>query len=154
MAGVVELEIPSRPDFLAVARVVVAASAAVETEFDEERIADLRLAVSEVCTNAMEANWNAAGLRLPYVAGDPAWARVPPVWLRCVAEKGRVEVFVADHGRGFDPETLEAPPPVSDPARLDHERGLGIPLIKILADEVSFMPTDAGTLVHIVLEAE
>jgi anti-sigma regulatory factor (Ser/Thr protein kinase) len=154
MPGVVELEIPSRPDYLAVARLVVTASAATEESFDDDRLADLRLVVSEVCTNAMEANWVAAGVRPPLAADDPAWADVSTVWLRCIAEPGRVEVYVADHGRGFDPDSLGVHPPVTDPARLDYERGLGIPLIRILADEVDFITTPSGTLVHVVLDAD
>lgn len=154
MAGVVELEIPSRPDLLAVARLVVTAAAATEAAFDDDRVADLRLAVSEACTNAMEANWAAAGVPAPSEPDASPQRDVSTVWVRCVAEAGRVEVYVADHGRGFDPDELVVHPPVTDPARLDHERGLGIPLIRILADEVSFVPTPSGTLVHMILKGD
>ena len=42
---------------------------------------------------------------------------------------GRNEGALAEH------------PPVTDPNRLDYERGLGIPLIRILTDEVEFKPS-------------
>jgi anti-sigma regulatory factor (Ser/Thr protein kinase) len=54
---------------------------------------------------------------------------------------------VSDHGGGFDPERLETHPAVTDPARLEFEGGLGIPLIRLLADELEFRPTDGGTTV-------
>ena len=46
-----------------------------------------------------------------------------------------------------------AHPPVSDPARLDFERGLGIPLIRLLTDQVEFVPSPAGTTVRMVVNA-
>jgi serine/threonine-protein kinase RsbW len=153
MAGIVELEIPARPDFLAVARLVVAASAAAEAAFDDDRIADLRLAVSEACTNAMEATWRAAGVSPPFDDDDPAVASLAAVRVRCEASRGRVEVDVIDDGAGFDPDALAVHPAPADPRRLNHERGLGIPLIRVLADEVRFEPTPTGTSVHMVLEA-
>lgn len=153
MAGVVELELPARPEYLAIARLVVCASAQADASFDEDRIADLRLAVSEACTNAMEATWHAAGVSAPFADDDPTVAEMAPIFVRCSAGDGRVEVDVSDHGSGFDPSLLVVHPPVTDPARLDHERGLGIPLIRILADEVRFWPSAEGTVVRMVLEA-
>ena len=54
--GEVVLEIPARPEYVALARQVVAAAAAVEPTFRDERIDDLRIAVSEATTNAIEAH--------------------------------------------------------------------------------------------------
>ena len=153
MTGVVELDIPARPDFLAVARLVVASAAAAEAAFDDDRIADLRLAVSEACTNAMEATWRAAGIHPPFRDDHPGASDLAAVHLRCVATHGRVEVDVLDQGTGFDPDALTVHPAPADPHRLDHERGLGIPLIRILADEVRFEPSPEGTAVHLVLLA-
>ncbi|MCB1248865.1 MAG: ATP-binding protein, partial [Acidimicrobiales bacterium] len=53
--GEVQLEIPARPEYLTLARQVVAAAAALEPTFADERIDDLRIAVSEAATNAIEA---------------------------------------------------------------------------------------------------
>ncbi len=53
--GVVELLIPARPKYLQLVRTVVGETAAVDLGLDAERIADLRLAVSEAVTNAIEA---------------------------------------------------------------------------------------------------
>lgn len=143
MADLIELEIPARPDYLALARLIVAAAAAGEPRFTLERIADLRVAVSEACTNAMEAQGRGAGN-----GGAP-----DNILIRCKLESERVQVEVVDHGDGFDVDGLEGHPPVTDPARLDHERGLGIPLIRLLTDEAEFIPSSDGTAVRMVLHA-
>lgn len=134
---VIELELPPRPEVVAVARLVVGAIAAVDPLFDEERGADIRLAVSEACTNAIQAQLGERS------GSDPE----APILLRCSVEDGQICLTVQDHGGGFDPADLEAHPDVTDPARLEHEGGLGIPLIRLLADELEFQPTPGGTTV-------
>jgi anti-sigma regulatory factor (Ser/Thr protein kinase) len=131
----VELELPVRPEVVSVARLVVGAIVATEPLFDDERCADLRLAVSEACTNAIQAQ-----LRRP----DEA-SRQAPIVVRCRSLEDRIEVTVTDHGGGFDPDALPAHPAITDPARLEYERGLGIPLIRMLADEHRFDPIPGGT---------
>jgi serine/threonine-protein kinase RsbW len=138
MAGeVIELEIPARAEFVALARLVVSALAASDSNLADERIDDLKLAVSEACTNAIEAN-DAAG-------SDER------VLVRCRAGDEALEVCVEDRGQGFDPSELPDHPPVTDPDRLKFERGLGIPLIRALVDEVEFSPTGHGTAVRLVM---
>ncbi len=67
--------------------------------------------------------------------------------MRCVLADGQIEVAITDHGGGFDPTGLEAHPEVTSPDRLNYEGGLGIPLIKMLADEIEFRSTATGTTV-------
>ncbi len=138
LAGeVIELEIPARAEFVALARLVVSALASSDSVLADERIDDLKLAVSEACTNAIEAH-DAAG-------SDER------VLVRCQAGTDSVEVCVEDRGHGFDPAGLPDHPPVTDPDRLKFERGLGIPLIRALVDEVQFSPTEHGTSVRLVM---
>jgi len=138
LAGeVIELEIPARAEFVALARLVVSALASSDSNLADERIDDLKLAVSEACTNAIEAH-DAAGSS-------------EQVLVRCRAGAETLEVCVEDRGHGFDPAGLPDHPPVTDPDRLKYERGLGIPLIKALVDEVQFNPTDEGTAVRLVM---
>ncbi len=132
---VVELELPVRPEVVSVARLVVGAIVAAEPLFDDERCADLRLAVSEACTNAIQAQ----------MRQTDAPSREAPILVRCRSLDGRIEVTVDDHGGGFDLDALETHPAVTDPARLDYERGLGIPLIRMLSDEHRFDPIPGGT---------
>lgn len=141
MVDLIELELPARPDYLALARLIVAAAARHDPTFAAERIDDLRLAVSEACTNAMEAQQRAFAL-----SGVSAH-----ILIRFRLDDEQVQVEVHDHGTGFDPDRLVPHPPISDPARLDYERGLGIPLIKSLTDEVEFHPSGDGTMVRMVL---
>ncbi len=136
-ASVIELEIPARAEFVALARLVVSALASSDSNLADERIDDLKLAVSEACTNAIEAH-DAAG-------------SMERVLVRCKAGDDALEVCVEDRGHGFDPTGLPDHPPVTDPDRLKFERGLGIPLIKALVDEVDFTPTGHGTSVRLVM---
>jgi serine/threonine-protein kinase RsbW len=132
-AEVIELEIPARAEFVALARLVVSS----DSSLADERIDDLKLAVSEACTNAIEAH-DAAGSE-------------ERVLVRCWAADDALEVCVEDRGEGFDPAQLPDHPPVTDPDRLKFERGLGIPLIRALVDEVEFSSTGHGTSVRLVM---
>jgi serine/threonine-protein kinase RsbW len=135
--GEVTLEIPARPEYVSLARQVVAAAAEVETIFRDERIDDLRLAVSEATTNAIEAHAD--------LSSDER------VVIRCDLGEERVEVEVLDHGSGFDPGRLEAVPESIDPEGLHREHGLGIPLIRELADESEIVTSPGGTTVRLVV---
>src|SRR5262249_34258215 len=110
-----ELQVPSRTEYIAVVRLVVASLVSALRRVADERIDDLKLAVSEACTNAIEANLQSPGEHRVVVR----------VW----EAPERLEVCVGDSGPGFDPEMLPEHPPVTDPERLNFERGLGIPLI-------------------------
>jgi serine/threonine-protein kinase RsbW len=137
MELVLELEIPASPEFIAIARLVVASLASARRALADDRIDDLKLAVSEACTNAIEAHG----------AADTE----EHVRIRVWEGEERLEVAVEDRGAGFDPETLPAHPPVTDPERLNFERGLGIPLIRTLVDDVEFVTSSGGTSVRMTL---
>ena len=134
---VVELEIPPTMEYLDLARVVVSAAASVDPSFSPSRVSDLRLAVSEICANAIES--------------QQRLHRSEPLTIRCDLDTDRVTIEIEDHGGGFDPDALSTLPHASDPARLEHERGLGIPLVRALADDVQFLVKDEGTTVRVVL---
>ena len=134
---VVELEVPARAEFVALARMIVATVATSRRDLPADRVDDLRLAVSEACTNAIEAH--------------RAAAVDEPVLVRIWEDDDRLDVCVQDHGKGFDPDTLPAHPPVTDPDRLNFERGLGIPLMRSLVDDVVFQPSPSGTEVHMTV---
>lgn len=131
----VRLEIPALPAFVGVARTVVAAVANSLPGIDDDRLDDLRIAVSEACTNAVEAH-QAAGMDQRVV-------------LRCLVHPANLEVRVEDSGSGFDPTAVRPRPPVGDPSHLDVERGWGLHLIRALVDDVTFLPSNEGTTVHL-----
>jgi serine/threonine-protein kinase RsbW len=133
----VELEIPARPEYHSLARQVVAAAAALEPTFRDERIDDLRIAVSEATTNAVEAH-----------ADLDADERIV---IRCNLGDDRIEVEVLDRGLGFEPEHETEMPETTGSERLRQERGLGIPLMRVLADEAEITSLASGTAVRLVV---
>ena len=134
---ILELEVPASAEYIAIARLVVSSLATSRRDLADERIDDLKLAVSEACTNAIEAHG--------------AVATDDHVVVRLIEGDDRLEVLIDDSGRGFDPATLPEHPPVTDPERLNFERGLGIPLIRTLVDEVAFDSGDDGTSVKLTI---
>ena len=133
----IELEIPARPEYVALARLVVSSLASSRRDLADDRIDDLKVAVSEACTNAIEAHG----------AADTD----DSVTLKLTEDIDRLEILIEDRGPGFDPHTLPEHPPVTDPERLNFERGLGIPLIRTLVDEVEFSSSGNGTSVRLVM---
>jgi serine/threonine-protein kinase RsbW len=134
----IRLEIPPQLDYLAVVRLVVATAASLDPPLPDSRLDDLRLAVTEACSNAIKAH-------RPEADEDP-------VVVSCHLDEDRFQVDIRDRGPGFDPDALRALPEPSNPERLKHESGLGIPLIRVLTDEVTFEPAGDGTIVSMTLK--
>jgi anti-sigma regulatory factor (Ser/Thr protein kinase) len=136
--AVVELEIPARPAYLSLVRLVVdAAVGSLAPGLGGARLDDLKLAVTEACSNAIEAH-------------QSVWTDRPVV-VRCQLENDTVTVEVADHGGGFDPGEVTTLPAATDPSRLRHESGLGIPLMRTLSDDLAFVPRADGTTVRLTV---
>lgn len=127
----VRLELPALPAFVGVARSVVAAVAASVDGIDDDRLEDLRVAVSEACTNAVSSHDTDGG------------GAVGNVVVRCARTADRFEVVIEDSGNGLDPATL----PDTDAG------GWGLQLIEALVDGVTFRAAgEGGTAVELVLE--
>ena len=139
MPSAVVLEIPPRRDHLALVRLVVSGTAAIERLVPERRLEDLRLAVSEACANAVDAQ-QAAGIDARLV-------------VRIDVDEAAIAVTVTDHAGGFELEAVDPLPSATDPQRLRHERGLGISLMQSLVDDVTFTPTGDGTAVRLLIRA-
>jgi anti-sigma regulatory factor (Ser/Thr protein kinase) len=138
MAAVVELEIPARPAYLSLVRLVVDATVgSLAPGVGPARLDDLKIAVTEACSNAIEAH------EAIYAEG--------PVLVRCSVDDDQVTVEVVDRGRGFDPDRVEVLPAATDPRRLRHESGLGIPLMRTLTDELDFAALEGGTRVSLTI---
>jgi len=117
-----DLQIPSVLGFEKVA-VDFAASIGKITHLPAERIEDLKTAVAEACTNAIE-HGNKMNPR----------ARVS---ISFTIEASKLQVAVQDEGRGM----VQAAPPSLDQTiagKKERLRGWGIFLIKNLMDEVEF----------------
>lgn len=133
----VEIEIPPTFDHLAMVRSVLSNALSADQVLKDERLHDLRLAVSEAATNAIEAHQH---------AGVTSAVRI-----RIEIDDANVQVVVSDNGTGFDPSKLKPHPPVTDPERLHYERGLGVTLMKTLADDCRIDSGSSGTTVTLTM---
>lgn len=125
----VELELPPDVAYIGLARLVVVV-AARQTGMADERIEDLRTAVSEATTNAVVAHQRAG-------RGDRVRLSFGPR-----GEAG-FEVVIADAGPGFEP----APPGAQRDREWSVEGGLGVTVIRGLADDVRFTRAGGGMAV-------
>ena len=135
--GTIVLEIPARTDFVSFVRVVVAVAAELEPDMAPERIEDLKLAVSEAATNAINAHGR---------GGSEERIRI-----ECRLVDDEVSVLIHDEGPGFEPADVPVLPEPDDPARLLHESGLGVHLMQLLADESSITSHSTGTEVKLTM---
>lgn len=133
--ALVEIEIPSRVDMVAVVRMIVAAATNAVDAIHGDRLDDLRWVTSEATTNAIEANL--------------AKNDLGRVLVRCEVASGLVRLTVSDEGPGMPQPT--ALPEISDPERLLTEGAFGIPLMHHLSSAVSFHSGDEGTTVEMEL---
>ena len=124
-------------DYRPVVNLMLAAAEVLDPPVAPRRLQDLRLAVTEACSNAVKVHRRDA-LR-------------DPVVVSCHIDDACVRVDVRDRGPGFDPDEREPLPDPEDPERLQHEHGLGVDLIRAYADHVSFRPLADGTVVEICL---
>jgi serine/threonine-protein kinase RsbW len=115
-AAVVALTIPARPEFVVLSRLALTGLARTRG-LTEELVADLKLALTEACSNSV---------RHAYDEG-----RDGVVEIRYELGDDRLQIEVADEGNGFDPEVVAAAEKDLD------EGGLGLAIIRALTDELS-----------------
>jgi anti-sigma regulatory factor (Ser/Thr protein kinase) len=113
----VKLTLPARPENVSVIRHVLGAFAE-SLRLPDDLVEDLRLAVTEACTNVVRHAYP------PDVAG--------PVEISIRPMDESVSVVVADYGRGIGTSSDTTGP------------GLGLPLIAAIADEVELQPVPGG----------
>ncbi len=123
-ATVIELEMPAKPRYVGVARLITSSLARMQN-FREEAIDDLKIAISELCTNAIIHTSNKGELS--------------PVVVRYITGDNYIQVEVQDNGPGFDAACVGR---VRENGLV--EKGFGIPLIKSLVDEF-FCDSDPAT---------
>jgi serine/threonine-protein kinase RsbW len=131
-----ELEFPSKPEYVRMARLAVSALARLR-DADDELVEDIKLAVSEACTRAVTTN----SLEAPQ----------EPVQLLATVYDRALQVEVLDRGPGPDREVSGSPQDL-DTEELPFESALAVPLIRGLVDEVGLAPRpDGGTKVRMVV---
>ena len=125
---VVDLRIPCKAEWVALARLSVAAVAS-RLNFSIDEIEDIKLAVAEACTNAIQ-----------HAHGSPF------IEIKCEATGGELRLSVRDYGRGTRPEHIRSHEPDDD-----RVGGLGVFLIRSLMDDVQYdVHPDQGTLLVMV----
>ncbi len=117
----VELLIPCDPQYLSVVRLVVAGIGG-RAGLTIDDIDDLKVAVSEACTNTID-----------HAFADGEGAPQPAtIMIRFAPRQGELRIEVEDVGQGFDPDRVPVRP--DQPPSL--EGGLGLYLIHQLTDSV------------------
>jgi len=114
--GTVELRIPSKPEWVAVARLAVAAIAN-RLPFSVEEIEDLKLAIAESCTICIQ-----------HGAGGET------IDMTCETLTDHLRIVIRDHRYRL----RAAGPPSSNPRGTPAVEGLGIFLIQALMDELEY----------------
>jgi serine/threonine-protein kinase RsbW len=126
----VRLSFPAKADYLLLARLALAGLAR-SLPLDEEEVADLKLAVTEACGNAV---------RHAYDAGEGFVA------VEFVLGGTSLEMIVEDRGAGIGDADAEPEEPETEML----EGGMGMAIIRAVVDEVDVSdgPDGRGTIVR------
>ena len=134
-----ELEFPAKPEYVRTARHAAAALARVQG-LPENMIDDLKLVVSEACTQA--------------VAASASTDDRGPVRLVVSEVGGEVAAEVLDHGLTRDRMRTSGPWSPTMP-EVSPDVGLSLPLIRGLVDDLQVQPREGGgTRVRMVISRE
>jgi serine/threonine-protein kinase RsbW len=120
----VRLSIPARAEYITLGRLALTALARLH-DLSEEVVGDLKLALTEACTNSV---------RHAYEDGEGA------VEIVYELQPGRLAVEVRDEGPGFTPPDRELGPGDDELS----EGGLGIAIIRALTDEFELVDGARG----------
>jgi serine/threonine-protein kinase RsbW len=110
----VRLRIPAKPEYITLVRLALSGLSRLRP-LDEETLGDLKLAVTEACSNSVRHGY-----------GNGRSGTVEIVY---ELQPDRLVVEVVDEGPGFDPEVARARDEELN------EGGLGIAIIRAVADE-------------------
>ena len=122
--AVVRLVIPARPEYITLCRLALTGIARLR-ELSDELLADLKLALTEAASNSVR-----------HAYADSNRAGVVEISYELLPD--RLVIEVTDEGEGFDPAEAQAPPDELS------EGGLGIAIIRAIADEVEFGAQPGG----------
>jgi serine/threonine-protein kinase RsbW len=128
----VELKIPARPEYVGVARLAILGVAS-RMRFSYDEVEDIRLAVGEACTTAVE--WAAKNSHQDTDVVVRSTIAESTLTVEIIDEAGVREEPADSESRETDPESL------------------GALLITLLVDEVSVSSRDGGTCVTMIKHA-
>ena len=126
-AQAIRLTIPARPEYITLGRLALTGISRLRAEpLPQEVLGDLKLALTEACTNSVR-----------HAYGDQEGV----VEIVYELHADRLVVEVSDRGEGFAPPS--APAAALDGEELS-EGGLGIAIIEALADELEIRDGEGG----------
>ena len=124
----VELTIPVMPDMELLAT-QTSAAVAKHMNLDDEKTAEINMALSEACINAFEHSESKSEVEIHFRISDDS-----------------LVIQVTDSGKGFDKSKVDIPN-IEEKISSNYKRGWGLKLIEELMDTVKFDSSDEGTTV-------
>tara|TARA_Y100000590_G_scaffold297103_1_gene334817 strand:- start:27035 stop:27448 length:414 start_codon:yes stop_codon:yes gene_type:complete len=124
----VELTIPVMPDMELLAT-QTSAAVAKHMNLDDEKTAEINMALSEACINAFEHSESSSEIEIHFRISDDS-----------------LVIQVTDSGKGFDKSKVDIPN-IEEKISSNYKRGWGLKLIEELMDTVKFDSSDEGTTV-------
>jgi serine/threonine-protein kinase RsbW len=128
----VELVIPILPS-MELAATKTAQAVADYLDLDEDKTAEVTMALIEACINAFE-----------HGKGDEN-----NVYIRFILEKEALIIEIKDKGKGFDSEKVETPD-IEKKLHSKSKRGWGLQLMRELMDEVVIESGATGTTIKMI----
>ncbi len=125
---VVELTLPVLPD-MELAATKTAEVVTKHMGLDEEKSAEISMALIEACINAFEHSQSDKQIEIHFKIKEDL-----------------LEIQVTDKGKGFDESEVKIPK-IEEKIKSDYKRGWGLQLIKELMDTVEFESSEEGTTV-------
>ena len=125
---VVELTLPVLPD-MELAATKTAEVVTKHMGLDEEKSAEISMALIEACINAFEHSQSDKQIEIHFKIKEDL-----------------LEIQVTDKGKGFDKSKVQIPK-IEEKIKSDYKRGWGLQLIKELMDTVEFESSEEGTTV-------
>ena len=132
------LSLPCAAEFVGVARLAVSGIAS-RMKFTIEEIEDIKIALSEVCTNVVQ-----------HAYGDNRNPYQDLIEIEINVHQDRLEMIIKDKGKGFDLKTLGS----EEQKKKSEEKlglGLGLTFVKTLMDDTEFISKPGqGTVIRII----
>ena len=131
----VTLEIPAKPEYVVLGRLALAGFLR-DCRFTDDAVADLKLALTEACSNSIRHAYD-------HDNGQ--------VHLSFTAFADRAVLAVRDEGGGFHEDDVDCPECAAVGVDLT-EGGMGISIIRAVADELRLEHPDAGGTVLVIVK--
>ncbi|HOT22954.1 MAG TPA: ATP-binding protein [Thermoleophilia bacterium] len=132
MEELVNLDIPAQAEYVVLGRLALAGLLR-RRRFSDDAVADLKLAITEACSNSVRHAYDHDGGQ---------------VHLSFMLQDDRVVIRIRDEGAGFHEDDVDCPECRAIPEIKLGEGGMGISIIRAVVDEFSLeKPSEGGTVI-------